>query len=634
MKYRGEVDGLRAIAVLPVILFHAGFELFSGGFVGVDVFFVISGYLITGIIVEEHAAGKFTIANFYERRARRILPALFVVMAVSIPFAWVWLTPADLKDFAQSLVAISLFGSNILFWRESGYFATAAEFKPMLHTWSLAVEEQYYLLFPLFLMLIWRIGKARVMVVIGVIAVGSFAIAQWGAIHRPTAAFFLLPTRAWELLLGAAVALHLFGRDRPVARGAAEAGSLLGLALIAYSVFAYDKSTVFPGVAALAPTVGTALVILFATPQTVVGKVLNTRLLIGVGLISYSAYLWHQPLFVFARHRALEEPDAAVFLALAVCALVLGYLTWRFVERPFRNRQAVSRKQIFTFSAAGTAVFFLVGLAGSLQAGFPSRLTESQRQISATVARQFGDRLDAVGLDKCDFGEKRSKIGFEAFLSRLDQCRTGEGKRLPLMVAGDSHAADVAIAFRQNGYAVLQVSGARCNLTPLMMPRQCRRMFDALQKVGSDPFYTHIVLANRFTKDELTLPAMNAMVDYWSSQGKKLILLTGMPEFPQYKSHLIRGATPRLRRDLPGGEFDASVRAMLTARGVHVVSSADALCKVAACSHRASGGELLYVDDDHLSLFGARKFGEVLVQNDPVIRDLANRAAAPGSPTP
>ena len=159
MKYRAEIDGLRALAVLPVILFHAGFELFGGGFVGVDVFFVISGYLITSIIISEMGRDNFSLINFYERRARRILPALFFVMLVSIPFAWFWLTPGDLKDFGQSLIAVATFSSNILFWIESGYFATASELKPLLHTWSLAVEEQYYILFPLFLMIFWNLPK-------------------------------------------------------------------------------------------------------------------------------------------------------------------------------------------------------------------------------------------------------------------------------------------------------------------------------------------------------------------------------------------------------------------------------------------------------------------------------------------
>ena len=203
MDYRREIDGLRAIAVLPVILFHAGFETFSGGFVGVDVFFVISGYLITTIIIAELEQGKFSIINFYERRARRILPALFLVMLVCIPLAWFWLLPRDMQDFSQSLVAVTVFASNILFWRESGYFDTAAELKPLLHTWSLAVEEQYYVIFPLFLMSFWRLGKRWIMILLVAVFVVSLALAQWASLAKPSAAFFLLPARGWELLVGA-----------------------------------------------------------------------------------------------------------------------------------------------------------------------------------------------------------------------------------------------------------------------------------------------------------------------------------------------------------------------------------------------------------------------------------------------
>ena len=199
MIYRREIDGLRALAVVPVILFHAGFQAFSGGFVGVDVFFVISGYLITSIILAELETGTFSVVNFYERRARRILPALFFVMLACLPFAWLWLLPDYLKSFSQSLVAVPVFASNILFWITSGYFEPAAELKPLLHTWSLAVEEQYYVFFPLFLMLTWRLGRRWILSILAVLLVVSLAAAEWGSHAEPVPTFFLLPTRGWEL---------------------------------------------------------------------------------------------------------------------------------------------------------------------------------------------------------------------------------------------------------------------------------------------------------------------------------------------------------------------------------------------------------------------------------------------------
>ncbi len=361
MDYRKEIDGLRALAVLPVILFHAGFETFSGGFVGVDVFFVISGYLITTIILAELEQGKFSIANFYERRARRILPALFLVMLACIPFAWVLLTPADLNSFAKSLVAVPLFVSNIFFWRDGGYFETAAELKPLLHTWSLAVEEQYYVLFPLFLMLFWKLGKRWIFVSLGLVFVASIAIAQWGAYAQPTAAFFLLPTRGWELLIGAFAAFYLSQANRKdLGRITSEVAGWLGVALILYAVFAYSKATPFPGLYALVPTLGTVLIILFSTQQTTVGKFVGNKAFVGVGLISYSAYLWHQPVLAFARHWS-KELDKFTLLLLVAFVLTIAYFSWRFIERPFRAKGRFKRKFVFTASFVAALFFIFTG---------------------------------------------------------------------------------------------------------------------------------------------------------------------------------------------------------------------------------------------------------------------------------
>ena len=375
MDYRREIDGLRALAVLPVILFHAGFETFSGGFVGVDVFFVISGYLITTIILAELEQGKFSIVNFYERRARRILPALFLVMLVCIPFAWFWLLPSDMKDFSQSLVAVSVFASNILFWHESGYFDTAAELKPLLHTWSLAVEEQYYVLFPLFLMLFWKLGKRWILVTLGLVFIASLGVAQWAAYAKPDAAFLLLPTRGWELLIGAFAAFYLSKANRrDFGKGLSETGGWLGIALISYAVFTYSKTTPFPGFYALVPTIGTVLIILFATQQTSVGRFVGNKAFVGVGVISYSAYLWHQPLFAFARHRSLYEPSYLDFLLLSIFILLLAFLSWKYVEAPFRSKKLYKRSLIFSLAALISLFFISLGYLGHKNNGFMSRI--------------------------------------------------------------------------------------------------------------------------------------------------------------------------------------------------------------------------------------------------------------------
>jgi peptidoglycan/LPS O-acetylase OafA/YrhL len=238
MKYRREIDGLRALAVLPVILFHADFNLFSGGYIGVDVFFVISGYLITKIILAELKQGNFSIISFYERRARRILPALFFVMAISIPFAWILLSPFDLNSFSKSLIAVPLFVSNFFFWRDGGYFQTASELKPLLHTWSLAVEEQYYLFFPIFLIFLWKLGKRWALLSIYLVAIVSLLIAQLGSIYKPIPNFLLLPNRAWELAIGALVVFYISNKKlTALPSSIKQILSLFGILLITISIF-------------------------------------------------------------------------------------------------------------------------------------------------------------------------------------------------------------------------------------------------------------------------------------------------------------------------------------------------------------------------------------------------------------
>jgi peptidoglycan/LPS O-acetylase OafA/YrhL len=393
MQYRREIDGLRAVAVLPVILFHAGFSVFSGGYIGVDVFFVISGYLITTILINELEEERFSIARFYERRARRILPALFFVMLACLPFAYMWMFPSQLKDFAQSLVAVVFFGSNILFWRESGYFAADAELMPLLHTWSLAVEEQYYIVFPIFLLLAWRFGRNKVFWSVVVIAAISLLLSEWGWRNKPSANFYLAPTRAWELFAGSICAFLTVGRTLK----SNNVLSAIGLAAIVVSIFAFDDNTPFPSVYALVPVVGTALIILFGRQGTWVAYLLSMRAFVGIGLISYSAYLWHQPLFAFARLRSLTEPSHILMAVLAAAALLLAWATWRWVEQPFRKRSnpvLVTRRSVFVASGAVGAVFVAIGLAGHVGKGFKWRFDSDVQAVLDAAEDRVGNKCD------------------------------------------------------------------------------------------------------------------------------------------------------------------------------------------------------------------------------------------------
>jgi peptidoglycan/LPS O-acetylase OafA/YrhL len=464
MKYRAEIDGLRALAVLPVILFHAGFELFSGGFVGVDVFFVISGYLITTIIISEMAEGKFSIVNFYERRARRILPALFFVMLMCLPFAWMWLTPNDLKDFGQSLVAVSTFSSNILFWRESGYFDTAAELKPLLHTWSLAVEEQYYILFPIFLMFTWRLGLKWILILLSMVFLVSLGIAQWGAYNSPSAAFFLLPARGWELLVGVFVAFYLKYNTHLKSHSLNQALSLIGFGMIVYSIISFDKNTAFPSLYALIPTIGTGLLILCAVPKTLIHKLLSLKFIVGIGLLSYSAYLWHQPLLAFARHRLLGEVSDVILIVLCVASLAMAWFSWRFVETPFRNRQRFNRTSIFRLSAVGILMFSTIGLTLHFTNGLErlwllSYSMEERRIYEIMKLNTDYDMYDRMYSSNCKLWAKDVS---DLPIAEFDQCSDRFGS--PLVVLGDSHAMNLYNIFaRSEAYEfVVGLSQGNC----------------------------------------------------------------------------------------------------------------------------------------------------------------------------
>lgn len=377
MRYRPEIDGLRAVAVLAVIFFHAGFPLFGGGFVGVDIFFVISGYLITSIIYPEIQAGNFSFTNFYARRVGRIIPPLFLVMLLCIPFACFYLLPTHLKEFGRSLIYIPLFVSNIFFMRQSGYFDSDVDIKPMIHSWSLAVEEQYYLIFPALLYLIYKFNKQLLLPILSLLALASFLLIIFPHFDSP-ATYFLLPTRAWELLLGVFLAIYSekFTFDENYNKRIGPYLSLIGLVFIAYSVFFIDRNQPFPSFITLLPTTGTALIIYSSYEKNYVNRFLSSKCLVGIGLISYSLYLWHQPIFAFTRYIKFSEPSPLIFIFLITITFVFAYLSWRFVEKPFRRMVLKNREFIFTFYLILSLLFVLFGLWVEKEKGFVARFPE------------------------------------------------------------------------------------------------------------------------------------------------------------------------------------------------------------------------------------------------------------------
>lgn len=626
MDYRREIDGLRAVAVLPVILFHAGFEMFGGGFVGVDVFFVISGYLITSIILAEKEAGTFSLMRFYERRARRILPALFVVMAACTPFAWLWLLPNDMEDFSQSLIAVSLFVSNILFWSESGYFDTAAELKPLLHTWSLAVEEQYYVLFPLFIMLTWRLGKRWIAGLLVVTAAISLSLAQWGAYNQSAATFFLLPTRSWELAIGAFIALYFSQRQRMDASDAVkQAASGAGLLLILYSVFAFSKSTPFPSFYALLPTMGAALIILFATPSTVVGTLLGSKAFVGIGLISYSAYLWHQPLFAFARHRSLNEPSGLFLAALALAAIALAFLSWKYVETPFRCRQRFSRKQILIYGALGSAFFVAVGSAGDVNKGFEKRFDLRTLYEGDVGHLDFHKHVSDKYYTCTPDSIASQALKWEGFI-RCMQSRQGP---VNIALVGDSHAEHLFLGLAENLDKKNVAFYIRASYPFLGNPEFENIFIHILRSESIDTVLLTMHWASRAkqlpkdtTLERELLRTLNALM----AAGKTVYLVDDVPRFH----------SPPERCKFVGADFgkpvcdteksnvlEREVTYLPTLRkvaeaqpAVRLISLRDHLCDGTKCS-MVRNGVLMYRDNHHLNILGSRYIGAKIATRYP-----------------
>jgi peptidoglycan/LPS O-acetylase OafA/YrhL len=615
VTYRPEVDGLRAVAVLAVILFHAGLRGFGGGYVGVDVFFVISGYLITLILVNETKKGSFSIVGFYERRARRILPALFAVILACLPVAWLGTSPAQLAEFARSVVAVCLFASNFFFWRTSGYFDAAVEEKPLLHTWSLAVEEQFYVVYPVLFLLLWRLGPRRFLALAAGGALLSLGLSEIGSRTQPVANFYLPIGRAWELLIGAMVAVSRLPERGDVSRGVKEAGAALGMALIAVAVFAYGKKTPFPGVYALVPTLGTALVLVFAGKDTPTGRLLSSGPMVGLGLISYSAYLWHYPLFAFFRIQAGRAPTLAEIAALIAATLLLAYITWVLVETPVRRRQIFSRPQVFAASAAVSVLLLAFGMLVARGALMPERY----RGIDLAAA-EYGGAGYEFGLSKLGDREARSRF----------------------VLYGDSHAMQYMSSLdalaRSHRFAFTSLLHSACfslpNLTNVYQGSvhpDCVALLAELRNI-IDSNGSKVVIAYRWPKqlarpdgtqlgfsvrepqgqDEL-VRSLRALVAELGPN-RTIVLVGNVPSsnlIPEGGylgclakiGHTCPSVFPRTRGELY--ELNAKLRELAGQYpNVVFVDPYDALCDATTC-YVMRDGKLLYSDHAHLSKYGA-----------------------------
>ena len=610
MKYRADIDGLRAVAVLPVLFFHAGGSAFSGGYVGVDVFFVISGYLITGVLAGEIAEHRFSILNFYERRIRRIFPCLFAVIVASCAAAAFLLMPLDFRDFAKSVIATVFFASNVLFFRQSGYFDDQSAVKPLLHTWSLSVEEQFYIFFPILLWLIHRHARDRIFLVLVPLAIFSFALNVWGVGRMPAFTFFMAPTRLWELFAGAWLALGTGPKisNRPVR----EALAWLGLGLIVYAIFTFTSSTRFPGINALFPVVGAMLLIQFGR-DTSTGWLLSRKPVVFIGLISYSLYLWHWPIIIFSEYYLVQKLTGWGTVAAIAISLVVASLTWHYIERPFRVKGMIPRRRIFEGAGLAMASMVLVGVAGVMSSGWASRFPEEVLRLES-----YADAHDPRR-NECH-REEDKVIAFDK------SCIYGAATPPTYAVWGDSHAVELVYALgeiaERHNKSVMQLTYSSCPPSLDMDIRirpKCRSYNDKLvQFLAQDRDIGTVFLISRYENYRREVDKFSAgirkSVAALLKAGKRVVLVYPIPttsvSVPRTLARYAASGTDLnsltideaayLRRNLYAFQLLNS----FTEANVVRVFPHKRLCNHDACLVYANGAPL-YFDQQHLNVNGA-----------------------------
>jgi peptidoglycan/LPS O-acetylase OafA/YrhL len=628
LKYRPDIDGLRAVAVLVVVIYHLGMPL-HGGFVGVDVFFVISGFLIGSIILGQIEVGTFTFSSFYERRIRRILPALTVMMAVTSVLAYRYLLPQELVDFARSLISADFSLSNFYFWKQSGYFDSPATFKPLLHTWSLGVEEQFYVLLPLILVFLKRFAPRRIGLSLTALALASFGLSVVGAYRYPTATFYLAPGRTWELVLGAMMSLRSFPRLRePIGR---QVAGLTGIALILGSSLAYRATTPFPGLAALAPCGGAALIIAAGRDgSNWVGRVLSLKPIVFVGTISYSLYLWHWPIIVFfnlgmTMIHGLTRHQAQLFkFALA---FVVATLSWRLVEVPFRKGTTrISRSATFRSAGAGVAAIAVLGAIALWSRGLPTRFSaEAQGVASFLDNAQEHDQYRAGSCFMAAMDWDLDKFNFKECLT---PARSG---KKTFLILGDSHAAHLwwGINIVYPEVDVLQATSVGCKPVLEQRPRQfpgCTRLMDYMLRQYLPTHHVDVlVLEAKWDSDDL--PSLSRTLEWLRSQQIHVVLLGPALQYDAPLPRLLAMSMrqndpllPRLHRVMAFSELDERM-GVLARNEWHVpyVSTINLLCEGESCLQYAAPGVPLLSDYGHFTEGGSVLFANKL-RNEATLR--------------
>jgi peptidoglycan/LPS O-acetylase OafA/YrhL len=667
LSYRSDIDGLRALAILPVVLYHAGIPGFGGGFVGVDVFFVISGFLMASLISGELARGEFTLLGFYERRVRRLFPALFTVLGASSIAAWFWLMPQEYEYFARSLKAAALFMSNLQFESESGYFDIGAQMKPLVHTWSLAVEEQFYILFPLLLIAMRRLPRRTSVAILAGLFIASFAASTWTVFRTPVSAFYLLQFRAWELLTGAFLAFGVV--PKPVSLRWRQGLAAIGVLLIAVAVLAFDDHTIFPGPAALMPCLGAALVIHADAGGGLAGRLLRSRPMVFIGLISYSLYLWHWPIIVFTREIGGHPLTLLQGATIILSSLILAVLTWRFIEKPFRGRRSrIGRKPLFA------AAVLLVALA----AGFGNDVVDNKGLASRLpdgIARVYAATYDIsrFGMPPC-FGDSDATGPSLADIRAGKLCPLGDGNpgNPAFLVWGDSHSGAMGPAIdgaaKQAGVTGLFAGHASCaplpdaQLAPHGDNRHCGDFNAAVHDLVTSrhiplvfliaywPKYMHDAeLPNQGVYFDPSVPppledksasvatSLDRLMSELTRQGTKVVLVMDVPEMGHYMPEAVAKAMMTGASTDVAPPFDYVARRQALSRtilahlaakyGASIVDPFSAVCSNGHCDS-VRNGLPLYKDADHITATFSATLGGLYF---PMLKDLKETAPPPVS---
>ncbi len=626
-EYRPDLDGLRAIAILAVLAFHFGLGL-EGGYVGVDIFFVLSGYLITRQIVSQLDRKSFSLAEFYGRRAKRLFPVAFVTMLATSSAAYFLLLPKDFLEFGQSLIAQSVFASNFYFSRETGYFDHGSIPKPLLHYWSLAVEEQFYFIYPLLLLIACRLNRIRLLLILSAITFTSLIASLCYTETSPQAAFFLLPTRAWELLIGGLVALSPFPGQRKLSRPLANSLSVIGLGSITVAMFTFDETTEFPGISASIPCIGTAILIgVHANSETFLRRTFSSRPLVFIGLISYSLYLWHWPVVVYSNvfidFLGYEIP----LVYQATTTLLLALLSYRLVEKPFR-RTRTTNLRLLGACATMFAVLAAVGFSIHLTRGFPKRLASDALKLANGISDRVSDRA--------------AKPGTSTFFEYLPMGLLNDDQsHLDVFLWGDSHAnclydAFFALCERANlkGGAAIQnatlpVIDYSFHHNPQRVEQSTEYNLGVLQMIRTHTPKIVILAArwNGYLENPKfdTTKVRSAVIEIASvlaQEVPQVVFITQVPEpgFDVPRTLAYRSwfsANSAIQRRAPSDELHRPqyeiTKELESLDGVNIIELGLGLLDPTGSSYQwTDDGGCLFIDDNHLSRRGINRLGPLI----------------------